>query len=459
MKPSPNQWQLRLVNVSFVILLLTVVGLLLWLSRSYHMRVDLTQAGRHTLTEASIAVLKRMPEPLRLTAFASQRGGLRATLSDFVAKYQRHKPDIALEFVDPDTQPERVRAAGVQFDGELLLEYGDGKESLAPNKLTEENFTNALTRLGRRGERWVVFLSGHGERSPERQANFDLSQWADQLHKRGFKTRTLALGEHPQIPQNTSVLVIAGPRVQLLPGEAKEIENYVKRGGNLLWLHDPAPLYGLARIAEMLGIEFQPGVLVDPSSAAITGQANVIVVAKYPNHPIVRDFADLTLFPHAAGIAVNKAERWNATALLDTRPSAWSETGRMEGEIRFDKGKDIPGPLNLGVALTRELTAEAGTAEDKESNKREQRIVVIGDGDFLANAFLANAGNLQLGMSAINWLARDDAYVNIPVKAARDRTLALSRNAQYLIAGGFLIVLPLTLAGSGLVIWLRRRKR
>ena len=253
------------------------------------------------------------------------------------------------------------------------------------------------------------------------------------------------------------MLVIAGPRTQLLPGEVKEIEAYLRRGGNLLWLHDPGPLHGLARIAEALGIEFQPGALVDPASAAITGQADVIVVAKSGNHPVVRGFADLTVFPHAAGISVQKPQGWTSSVLLDTRNSAWSETGPMQGEIRFDKGKDIPGPLTLGVALTRETeAAEPGT---EKNAKREQRVVVIGDGDFLANSFLENAGNLQLGMSLVNWLARDDAYVSIPVKTARDRSLNLTRNAQIAIAGWFLILLPLALAGSGLTIWLKRRKR
>jgi ABC-type uncharacterized transport system involved in gliding motility auxiliary subunit len=268
----------------------------------------------------------------------------------------------------------------------------------------------------------------------------------------------MALGEHPQIPQNTSVLVIAGPRTQLLPGEVKEIESYLKGGGNLLWLHDPGPLHGLARIGELLGVEFQPGAVVDPGSAAITGEANVIVVAKYGNHPVVRGFADLTVFPHAAGITVQNAGGWTSSVLLDTRNTAWSETGPMQGEIRFDKGKDIAGPLNLAVAFTREVDAgtEAGAAKD---DKREQRVIVVGDGDFLSNSFLGNGGNLQLGLSMANWLSRDDAYVSIPVRSARDRTLELSRTAQIAIAGGFLILLPLVLAASGIGIWWRRRKR
>ncbi len=443
-----THWQLRLINVSFVVLFLLAVGLLQWLAQEYHLQFDWTRMHRHSLSPASEAVLAQLKEPLKITAFASQRGETRRQIQDLVGRYQKQKPDIQLEFVDPDTAPERVRAAGVQLDGELVFEYGDARESLPPTQFNEQNFTNALTRLGHRGERWVVFLSGHGERSPDKQANFDLSTWAVQLRKRGFKTRTLSLGEHPQIPQNTTVLVIAGPRTRLLAGEVREIQNYLNRGGNLLWLHDPGPLLGLEPLAENLGVEFQPGVIVDPTSENITGNATAIVITKYSAHPVVRGFADNTVFPQAGGISLNAPEGWQGSVLMDTRPSSWSETGPLNGPIKFDKGQDIRGPLNLAVALMRTL-----------DNKREQRVVVVGDGDFLANTYLPNGGNLELGMSLANWLSQDDAFVNIPVKTARDRSLDLSRGGQIAIVAVFLALLPITLISCGVWIWLRRRKR
>jgi ABC-type uncharacterized transport system involved in gliding motility auxiliary subunit len=380
-----------------------------------------------------------------------------------VGRYQKHKPDITLEFVDPDTAPERVREAGVQFDGELVFEYGDARENLPPAQFNEQNFTNALTRLGHRGERWVVFLGGHGERSPDKQANFDLSTWAGQLQSRGFQTRSLSLGEHPRIPDNTTVLVIAGPRTRLLAGEVRAIQNYLDRGGNLLWLHDPGLLLGLEPLAESFGIEFHPGVIVDPASEDITGNAAAIVVTKYGSHPVVRSFGDNTVFPQAAGISLNAPEGWQGSVLMDTRPASWSETGALDGPILFDKGRDIRGPLNLAVALTRTsdkfAVGEAAKPRDGDDNRREQRVIIIGDGDFLANSFIPNGGNLELGMSIINWLSRDDAFVNIPVKTARDRSLDLSRGGQLAIIAVFLALLPITLIGSGVWIWLRRRKR
>lgn len=445
---SPRKkWELRAINASFVALFLVAVGLLQWLSREFPLQFDLTAARRHSLSEASQAALKGMAEPLTITAYASQRGQTRRVIGEFVGRYQKYRADIRLIYVDPDVSPEQARAAGVQYDGELVLEYGGSRETLAPTQLNEETFTNAVTRLGHRGERWLVFLSGHGERSPDRQANFDLSAWAAQLRARGFKVRTLTLGEHPQIPQNTTTLVIAGPRVKLLPGEVSEIKNYIERGGNLLWLADPGPLHGLDPVAELLGIEFLPGVIVDPQSQALTGNPAALVVASYGTHPIVRNFSNVTLFPRAGGLQVDAPEGWETSVMLDTRENAWAETGPLGGKLAFDKGRDIHGPLNLAIALTRGL------------NNRQQRVAVIGNGEFLANTFLGNGGNLELGMSLVNWLSHDDAYVSIPVQTARDRGLALSRYTQAGIAGVFLLLLPLTFAASGVIIWLRRRKR
>ena len=442
-----THWQLRLLNVSFVVLFLLAVGMLQWLASKYHLQFDWTQARRHSLAPASIAAAERLKQPLQITAFASQRAEIRRPIQEMINRYQKYKPNITLEFVDPDKAPERVRAAGAQYDGELVLEHEGAKESLTPAAFNEENFTNALTRLGHRGERWVIFLTGHGERRPDRQANFDLSTWAAQLQKRGFKTKTLSLGEHPQFPQNTNVLVIASPRTRLLSGEVKEIQNYINRGGNLLWLHESGSTLGLESVAENLGIEFQPGIIVDPVSAKITGNATALVVTKYIAHPVVRSFGENTVFPQTGAINLTAPEGWRASTLIDTPPSSWAETGPLQGEIQFDKGQDIRGPLNVAMGLTRTL------------DKREQRIIVFGGGDFLANSYIANGGNLDLGLSLINWLSQDDAYVNIPIKTARDRTLNLSHGSQIAIAVGFLIVLPLLMIASGVVIWLRRRKR
>lgn len=442
-----RRWRLRLVNASFVLLFLAAVGLLQWLSREFHLQFDVTQNSRHTLSEASRAVLARIDGPIVVTGYVDARAEVRRAVMELFARYQRHKPDLTLEFVDADVEPERVRAANVLPGGEVFLNYKGTTERLALTALNEEGVTNALTRLGRSGERWWVFITGHGERSANREANFDLSSWATQLRNRGLKTRSLSLSESGQVPENTTVLVIAGARANFLLGEVRAIESYLKGGGNLLWLGEPGALYGLDRVAEFLGVEFQPGVVVDPVAAKLIGQPTAVVISRYTNHPAVKNFHDVTVFPQAAALSMRAPAGWQGTVLLDTNEKAWAETGSLQGELRYDNGKDIRGPLNVAVTLTR------------ERDGREQRVVVTGDGDFLSNSVLANGGNLELGMNLANWLSQDDAYLNIPVQTARDRRLDFSPRARLMLRDVFEFLLPLGLFAAGFVIWWRRRRR
>jgi ABC-type uncharacterized transport system involved in gliding motility auxiliary subunit len=437
--------QMQLAGASYVVLVLIVAGLVLWLSKLYYFEADLTLNGRNSLSPATLAVLQKMDKPLHVTAYANLHGEQRLGIQKLLDAYKRYKRDIDLVFVDPDEQPQQTRKAGIQYDGQLVLEYDGAKKMLA--QLNEESLTNTLTQLGHKGERWILFVSGHGERSPDRGANFDVSNWVRQLRQRGFQTRSLSLAENPTIPGNTSVLVVAGPQSQLLKGEVQAITHFVNTGGHLLWLHEPGSLWGLGSVGEQLEIEFHPGMIVDPLSQMLTGSATAIVVGKYSSHPIVKNFIDNTVFPTACGIGLANTSKWKQSVLLDTRESAWSETGPLNAKARRDKGIDVPGPLNIGVALTREV------------EQKEQRVVVICDGDFLSNSFLANAGNLELGMSVINWLSHDDAYVNIPVQTVADAKLNLSATSQNIMMAIFVVIMPVALIVIGLVIWLRRRRR
>ena len=105
------------------------------------------------------------------------------------------------------------------------------------------------------------------------------------------------------------------------------------------------------------------------------------------------------------------------------------------------------GPLTIGVALTRRLDGDGGKAAGSGSG-REQRVVITGDGDFLANSYLGNGGNLQLGMNMVNWLTSNDEFINIPTKTAPDVSLSLTQAQASVLAIAFLIVLPAASFGS-----------
>ncbi len=450
---TQSRRQLSLQTWAFVALFLTVIGLLGWLSTRYNFEADWTASGRHTLSSSSLELLQALDGPVTLTSFTREDdiSGLRKRTRGLVSRYQRIKPDISLSFVDPDLEPERVRAEGITLDGELLVEYGGRRENL--KTIGEQALTNALQRMMRSGERRVLFLSGHGERKFDGQANHDLGQWGKTLLEQGFRFTAINLGIDPAIPDDTAVLVIANPQSALLPGELQLVQEYLNRGGNLLWLSDPQEQNNTSAIANQLGLSFLPGTIVDPTGQMLgIEHPAFVIVAEYPSHPISEELNTLTLFPKAHAIEVTEEkDGWHSTPLLNTLPRSWSERDKLEGSIGYDQGEERSGPLTLGMLLSR----DRGEGE----SAREQRIAVLGDGDFLSNSYLGNGANQALGNRLLNWLSHDDSHITIAPRTSPDTQLAITPNLSLMIGFSFLLVIPGLLIGSGVTIWWKRRKR
>jgi len=455
---------LRLHNIVFVLLLLVIVALLAWLSTRYDYQADWTASGRNTLSSASATLLDKMPSAVTITSYARESGVTRRHIQDLVSRYQRYKKDLTLQFVNPDLDPQKVRELGITVDGEMVIAYQGRNEQL--QDFTEAGLSNALQRLMRGGERRIAFVQGHGERDPHGSASYDLGNWTSQLEAKGVKIDTINLARDGEVPETVSVLVLASPRSDFLPAEVKKITDFIDAGGHLLWLVDPGPLHGLQSLAGLLSLQFQPGFIIDPNISQVgmmlfgTDDPRIVLVASYPAHPLVEGFAFNTLFPMSQSVVLKDGSNWDGAAFLSTMASTWQETSQQSGQITFDKD-DIGGPLALGQALTRRLDRPAqgdGEAGDEDENGSEQRIVVIGDGDFLSNGFLGLGGNLQLGMNIINWLSSDDVLMKVPVKTAADTQLQFSDTAVMMIGSGFLLVIPGILLASGLVTWWRRRK-
>lgn len=441
--------QTRLNSIIQIILLLILAALLAWLSTRYTYESDWTQNGRHTLSGTSVDMLNKLDGKLEITAYAREEEILREAIKRFVGRYQRIKPDIVLRFVNPDAVPNEVRSLAISVNGELVLRYKERSEHV--RSASEQEFTNALQRLLRGADRWLAFIEGHGERSPLGKANHDLGLWGQQLKQRGFRLQPINLGEMQTIPDNTHVLILAGPSVPLLQGETEIILSYLNRGGNLLWLHDPGEMQGLEPLAEFLGVEFPPGTIIDYAGRLIgINDPTVALVTNrlYGNHAALKQLDLTTLFPMSTAIATKTNDRWRSHMLLSTGDHTWQETGELKGEVGLDTNLDLPGPLTIGLSLERESGHEA----------TPQRVIVIGDGDFLSNTYVGNSGNMELGLRLMNWLSRDDDFITIPSTVAVDAQFEMDSTVAGALGVFFVFILPASLFVAGIGVWWRRRR-
>lgn len=439
--------QIRLKNVLVTTALLCLFGALSWLSIRYPLQMDITANAENTLSSASEKTLLTLPGEVKVTAYIKKGLPIRLQIAQLVDRYNRHKADLTLSFVDPDAQPEKAREHNIGPEGLVLVEYQGRIEKL--RFIDESSLTNALLQLAKADEQWVTFLTGHGERSPEGIANFDMETFGKELSRRKINAQSLNLATLPAIPDNAALLVVSAPSVPLLPGEIELLKSYLERGGNLLLLSDPGNTK-LDALLQTLGLRQLTGTVVDANTQLYKiNDPAFIVASEYTQHPITRGFQMISLFPMAAGFEIGDETEFLSIPLLNSSASSWTETGPISGKIRFEPdGEERQGPITFAYALTRELNPGS-----------EQRVVVVGDGDFLSNAYIGNVGNLDMGLRMINWLAHDDRFIDISAKIAPDKQLNLSKTAITVIGFGFLIVLPVLLLTTGFLIWRKRRRR
>ena len=444
--------QYRVQSGVFLLLFVALLAALGWLSNRHPVVFDMSANQRNSLSEETSRLLAGITDPLEATLFVRPANDSKAALEALLERYHQLQPGIEFRSLNPDLYPDLLREHDIRYDGEILLEYRGRSEKVS--QVDEASVSSAIQRLLRQGERWLVFLEGHGERNPYSEANHDFSLLATQLASKGYTIETLNLTQTASIPQNTDVLVLASPKVPMLPGEIDILGDYVEGGGNLLWLADPEQASdGLERFAERLAIEFLPGIIVDPNSQLMgLDRVDFALVADYPRHPVTINLASLSLFPQAQAIDYYGEDEWLRQIVLQSDSRSWNETGQLRGEIfNGDNDDEIQGPLDIALTLSRDRETDSGEVST-------QRIAVVGDADFLANQYLGNGSNLEIGVNLVNWLSHDDALISISPRPAPDTRLELSARQQIAIAVFFLVLLPLGLLGSGLRIWLRRRK-
>jgi hypothetical protein len=419
-----------------------------WLAARHDGYWDWTRSRANTLTPETLAILERVEAPVRATVFIDPEDPLGKSIDRLLARYRQALPKLELRFVDPQLFPEQARGAHVSLAGQILLEYRGRRETLS--EIGERGVSGAIARLTATRAPWVAAVEGHGERRIDGGSPTDLGRFGRELKERGFLVRSLDLATVKDIPVNTHLLLISTPAIPLFPGEAERLREYVDQGGNLLWLVDPGPQNGLEALAEQLGIAMLPGTVVDAKSSEFQSDTPAVaVISDYPDSPLSEGLKNPALLPGAVAFDTKVAPGWTLAGFLSTGPKSWNETGRIQGTIGLDEVVgEQPGPLPVVLALTRPVGDEG----------RVQRMLVVGDGDFLSNANLGAYGNRALGLKLLRWLSGEDGLLPLPPLPQAAEALELGNSRRLLLGAGALGLLPALILVGGLAMrWIRSR--
>jgi ABC-type uncharacterized transport system involved in gliding motility auxiliary subunit len=436
-------------------------------------RWDLTENQAYSLSEQTIRILQNLDEPVQFTVFAQEVGDYSfERYRRQLEIYQYESNQVRVDYVDVDRQPGRAKEAEITQYGTVVLTHKGREQRLSGvTNLEEQTVTNALIKLVSGTEQKIYFTQGHGERDT---ANSDRMRGYDavsrELVNENFIVAPLPLAQQTEVPEDATVVVIAGPTTDFLPAEIDALERYLARGGKLLALIDPpqgsADHLNLRAFLREWSIELGNDVVVDASGVGqlFGGDASVPVVMNYPAHPITDRFQVMTAFPYARSVNPVEGGAHTPQPVLQTSARSWAETdlkALAAGKVEFTEGADRQGPVTLGLAVTAPATEApppplAGN-QSEDAPKPETRIVVIGDSDFAGNSALGIQGNLDLFLNTVNWLAQQEDLIAIRPRDAQDRRLTLTADQLTRVMLLSLFVIPGAVFAAGIYTWWRRR--
>jgi ABC-type uncharacterized transport system involved in gliding motility auxiliary subunit len=203
-------------------------------------------------------------------------------------------------------------------------------------------------------------------------------------------------------------------------------------------------------------------VIVDRFGKLLAGNYLTPVVNKYGDHPITEGFRMASFFPQARALraAKNKPAGVDVQVLASTGESAYAETDIedvLKGKTQYEGNTDLAGPVDVAVVATKE-TPTAAAAGAEANRTRHSRLVTFGDSDFASNSYLNLAGNKDLILNTIGWLAEEADLIAVRAKNPVSQPIILNVKQGRVAFWLPVVGLPAIVGVIGVLVLIAKRK-
>jgi len=435
-------------------------------------RWDLTANKALSLSDETIQVLQQIPEPVVAVVFAETTDSRKTEIENQLYEMQvRSNGKLTYEVVDPRDAPAYAQQLGVRELGTTVFVMGDKRQQVTGTR--EQDFATGLIKLVQPNPRKAYFTTGHQERRIDGFDQDSYGQIKSQLESRNFTLETLSLFTTPEVPQDASLIVVAGPRIAFTDAEVQALAAYLDRGGDLMVLVDPGVESGLGPLVSRWGVELGKTYVAEGDPQ--------LMAARSPFLPVVQRLGSHRVTEKIAGVPVafvvptyltapgpNQAPQGHrVTTLAQTSDRSWAENDessvRGQQAPRFDEGTEVKGPLTLAVAIEQSTDPPSGappSAGQSDPNQPKSRVLIFTTSQLVSNAsfqFGAQVANADLFINGASWLVGDDELISIRPRPTDDRTLFLTAAQKNFVMLSSIVLVPALVMAIGILVWWGRR--
>ena len=520
-------------TVAFGAIIFGILALINFFSTRNFIRSDLTEDKRYTISNATKNVIKTLDDIVTITAYFStapaQVARIRSDVRDVLDEYNAFSKKLQIDFVNPadfdDGQKQELRFKGIpelqinvveEDKAEIANVYMgisigySGKEEILPVVRSTANLeyelTSTILKVTAKESKTVGFLTGHDEFDINAQSYQQFRELLDKNAKGQYNLTSVSLQDGKAVDPTVATLVIAGAKQPITEREKYEIDQFIMRGGRVIFLVDaillqPGTLQGtplstgLNDLLQHYGAKLGNNLLIDrrfhDNAQFRQGFMTVFRPYRYfvkiikPNfskeHTVTNQLEALTL-PWTSSVESVAKEGITATPLAKTSEFGQSIQGyynltpdspipdaelqaytvalALEGKFKsFYADKEIP-PVATASAETENGEIPVPTPnEEAQTTKTEgeqTQIVVVGTAQFLAQM---RPDGINFFLNTVDWLTLGDALIGIRSHVITDRPLReVSDIEKNLIKYMCTIGIPLLVVMFGLIRYFLKRR-
>ena len=432
---------------------------------------DTTANQIFTLSQQSEKLVEGLEQDI--TIYWIVRGGYEEPyLGTLLEQYQALSDHIQVVKKDPDVNPTFVQQYTDSFyENSLIVESGDkyryidygdifvmdyeayyyyGQESWSFSG--ESEITSAIDYVISDNLPIIYLLTGHGESTLT-------GSFATAVEKANLETEELSLLTMEAVPDDADCLLIIGPQRDISQEEKTKIEDYLARGGKVVYISDPpqdGALTNLESIMAYYGIQAAEGIVVEGDQSRYIWGTPYYLLPELNSHtttyPLMEEGYSV-LLPLAQGLTVEETDNdlISVSQLLTTSDSAFSKIDGYRMTTYEQEEGDIAGPFALAVAASE--TLDDGIYSD---------VVWISSTSLLdeqTNEMVAG-GNQDFFLNILNFLCdAEESSISIHAKTLSTEYLTMQSSTVTLLTVLIVGVIPAAYLAVGILIWFRRKRR
>ena len=444
-------------TVAMIIVFITIIVLISFMSTRYKVRWDLTATKRYTLSAQTKKIIQSLKKDVEAIAFYRSDERTRQEMEDLLQELSHLSGKLTYRFIDPDKQPGAASKYGVTSYRTTLIISGKNQQTVGLE--SEEKLINAIMKVTRDEIKSIYFLKGHGEIDLSDIQSSGYKGLKEAIEKESYMVKELTLLSTEEVPDDCSLLIIGGPKSDLIEDEITKLNKYIERGGSIMAMIDPGTFPVADKFAKKYGFNLGNDIIIDKMSQVFGANYLVPVVSVYEEkHPITEEFNIMTFFPLARSVTIKREPEMGSYPLAMTGEASWGEIDVValeEGQAEYNEDKEIKGPLSIAAVTT--INVSNNNEEGNADRSTYAKMVMIGDSDFVNNTHINLAGNKDLFLNIVGWLAEEADLIAVRKKSSSVSPVILTSTQ-----GRFIFWIPVVVAPSlvlviGIAVLTRRK--